>query len=260
MRPARAFTLIELLVVVAIIALLISILLPSLAKARDTAKQTQCLTNLRMMGDAAYFYGQANRDTLVRAESTRMHFVASILPGLGQPESVEKLWNNGNAGLLEVCRSTKVLNCPAFPDPRQPLDYVVSAYLLPITWTASDTISDVTGDGPVTTSVGRRSSWYKLDRIGQRSASDFVYVTEAHEKMPLPASTFWGSLTDLFLPDHMPLAGVPRVANDLRHPGGTTALFFDNHAVARPVKWFDPGPGNKLQDRLRRFTYDPNEP
>ena len=55
-RKGRGFTLIELLVVVSIIALLISILLPSLSRAREQAKLTVCLANTRCVGTSVVQY------------------------------------------------------------------------------------------------------------------------------------------------------------------------------------------------------------
>ncbi|NLX13344.1 MAG: prepilin-type N-terminal cleavage/methylation domain-containing protein [Phycisphaerales bacterium] len=55
-RPVRGFTLIEVLVVVAIMALLISLLLPSLQKAREQSRAVVCLANLHRMAHAVEFY------------------------------------------------------------------------------------------------------------------------------------------------------------------------------------------------------------
>ena len=58
MKKKTGFTLIELLVVIAIIAILAAILFPVFAKAREKARQTNCMNNLKNLGTAIMMYAQ----------------------------------------------------------------------------------------------------------------------------------------------------------------------------------------------------------
>jgi prepilin-type N-terminal cleavage/methylation domain-containing protein len=63
-KPRHGFTLIELLVVIAIIAILAAILFPVFARAREQARKTACLSNMKQIGTALYMYAQDYDETL----------------------------------------------------------------------------------------------------------------------------------------------------------------------------------------------------
>jgi prepilin-type N-terminal cleavage/methylation domain-containing protein/prepilin-type processing-associated H-X9-DG protein len=109
LMPRRnGFTLIELLVVIAIIAILAAILFPVFAQAREKARQTQCLSNVKQLGTALIMYVQDYDETLPQhAGDVGGDFLAPAAT------------SNWAKAIVPYSKNASLLKCPSTPvDPR----------------------------------------------------------------------------------------------------------------------------------------------
>jgi prepilin-type N-terminal cleavage/methylation domain-containing protein/prepilin-type processing-associated H-X9-DG protein len=121
-RRSGAFTLVELLVVIGIIAILIGILLPSLARARDQARRTQCMANLRSLGQAILLYANGNKDRMPNSNppgwtwsnATNGQADSTVLVAFAKQYVLPKSSLNSTTGQYNTA---EVFHCPCDQDP-----------------------------------------------------------------------------------------------------------------------------------------------
>ena len=135
MACRKGFTLIELLVVIAIIAILAAILFPVFAKAREKARQTSCLSNLKQIGMAALMYASDNDEKFNPCQVCNSGLTGCFVGA--------EFCGSGYTPLAAYTKNTRVWECPSTNDCRR----------FSYGWNRS-----IDGTGPASLSTAQRSS------------------------------------------------------------------------------------------------------
>ena len=206
----KGFTLIELLVVIAIIAILAAILFPVFAKAREKARQTSCLNNVKQLATGMTMYIQDYDELMVPVAKVPTTTIQDVWVGL-----IEPYLGNGSS---TVARG--IMKCPSYTYSNVGWSYGYNGWYL--------------SPGRMVTGLG----W------------QFIGVSEADIKSPAETVAFcdgpiidYGGVKQGYYYAVPPClgsdntgAGVTNAAPEPRHNGGCNVAFVDGHA-----KWMKRG-------------------
>jgi prepilin-type N-terminal cleavage/methylation domain-containing protein/prepilin-type processing-associated H-X9-DG protein len=150
------FTLIELLVVIAIIAILASLLLPALGRAKQQAWATACLSHVKQIGLASAMYSDEHQDFLPRSSHQSESWVGSLQPYAG---------------------GTNLWRCPRDSNKTRLYSYALNDFLLP-----SDGIIPAEHDYSKSTCVPSASETFFLTECADRYAnSDHFHFADPED-------------------------------------------------------------------------------
>lgn len=211
----NAFTLIEILVVIVIIAILAAILFPVFSQAKEAAKSTACLSNMKQIGLSTVMYQNDNNDQLffrtVGANSvgrTRVLNPTYMSKTINPTLYYHELWYNL---LIPYVKSTKMWACPSDSAPTLSGDST-GALTIPRSYIISSAIEDLSGS----------------------QVSNPVETLVVSEKWSTAGDTWVDQMDGDMLPQQEEIMEMNSIAS--RHHGGMNSAFYDGHA-----KWITPG-------------------
>jgi prepilin-type N-terminal cleavage/methylation domain-containing protein/prepilin-type processing-associated H-X9-DG protein len=224
-RRRSGFTLVELLVVIGIIALLISILLPTLSSARGAANALKCSANLRQIGNFALLYANDNHGFVPRnyerSDTTQFnkgaYFYAEVFAKYQKVDinflgTTDPNYTNRDKLMQPQLARCLVYRCPSYAKEDQLVTYVTNAR------------QNVNNTAP---SQGEFA--FKLTKM--RWSSEVAYAMDGALSL---STTDYGS-HDIFQDIHLPMGSSPRTPNpkDKRHKDNVNILWVDGHVTAK---------------------------
>ncbi|HWD38364.1 MAG TPA: prepilin-type N-terminal cleavage/methylation domain-containing protein [Fimbriimonas sp.] len=214
----RAFTLIELLVVIAIIAILAAILFPVFSRAKEAAKKTTCLSNLRQIGTALFMYMNDSDDVMPDRRDIKKS-LADTISWSWPPSDPRAGW--AQIVFQPYIKNSEIFNCPSTKgSPMGSLPQVLQQTDLGTTniWMWRFDRSD-----PTTVTI---DDWW--GKTVDQAVADLQTANEPSVGYPNgPADAQLGD--DAYFPRTIP--SIPKNIKGLAvHFGGRNQVYLDGHA------------------------------
>jgi prepilin-type N-terminal cleavage/methylation domain-containing protein/prepilin-type processing-associated H-X9-DG protein len=232
-RKTSAFTLIELLVVIAIISILAAILFPVFAQAREKARQTSCLSNMKQIGTAMMMYIQDSDEQLPPVAGTvsvnnttyAEHWGVDLIGGVNVNTGIVPSGVIVPGILQSYIKNQQIFNCSSAD--RSDATSAAVAYMYNDLAAAA---TDASFAAPASTVILSESSTASGAYNGTASplrlgVGHAVNRTTGQEKTAIPATiTSWPPVPSSMSMDQTALSDLTR------HTGGGNFLFADGHA------------------------------
>jgi prepilin-type N-terminal cleavage/methylation domain-containing protein/prepilin-type processing-associated H-X9-DG protein len=238
-KRSWGFTLIELLVVIAIIAILAAILFPVFARAREAARKTSCLNNLKQIGTAAMMYSQDYDEKVMPSWLCND-------PNTGDGCPLEATWET----LIQpYAKNRRITECPSRMNSGRPGSYGHSHDTLGWDWSVA------------LAQVERPAGIILFSDSASLGGGDAVY--QAYKTNPETAKPAWDdSVTIVRTPGQQENGAPAWCGNEVpiaRHSETTNAVFIDGHAKALKISsfWIRPGENFNTYWTGTRQTYNP---
>ncbi len=231
MRRRSGFTLIELLVVISIIALLVSILMPALGRAREQAKATTCAAQLKQFGLAWYFYAEDNNGYNIEYApssqwSAGKFWFYQLGPYIGDDEFAKGAGNTQEGAL-------SIMNCPSaspWSDSRFPDAFGYGGSDMAWRWTGAS-------DGIVKEGGYTLNGWMQ-QRAGSADERYYQKYDQAKSDTPLICDGGWvdawpdnGHTNETNLLADLQGTGIPGGTYRM-HPNHLTRVLLERHGRA----------------------------